>query len=83
MPLPYLSPSRPKRRNYHPVLNCGLEAVGEPAEICACGIRRGPYDRLRCIRLEQRLPGVLSQIVVTEVDDSERKPHEAAPRLAP
>jgi hypothetical protein len=49
--------------------NCGAQAVGEPAAICCCGIRRGKFGRLRCIRLDQPLPGVMAQVVVSEVDD--------------
>ena len=48
--------------------NCGAEAVGEPAAICCCGIRRGKYDRLRCVRLEQPMPGILAEVVVVEAD---------------
>jgi len=46
--------------------NCGAEAVGEPAVICCCGIRRGNYDRLRCIRLDQPVPGITAEVVVIE-----------------
>jgi hypothetical protein len=48
--------------------NCGVEAVGESPVICACGIRRGPFARLRCARLERPIPGVAAEIVVTEDD---------------
>jgi hypothetical protein len=48
--------------------SCGFEAVGEPAAICACGIRRGKYDKLRCVRLDEPIPGVLAQVVVAEVE---------------
>jgi hypothetical protein len=49
--------------------NCAHEAVGEPAAICCCGIKRGRYDRLRCVRIEHRIEGVAAEVVVTEVDD--------------
>jgi hypothetical protein len=48
--------------------NCGFTAIGEPAVICACGITRGKYDKLRCVRLERPLPGVAAQVVVMEVE---------------
>ncbi len=49
--------------------NCGAEGVGDPPVICACGIRRGKFDRLRCVRLEHRIEGVAAEVVVSEVDD--------------
>jgi hypothetical protein len=59
--------------------NCGLEAVGEVSRICACGIRRGKYDRLRCQRLAKPIPGVMAQVVVVEVDS----PPEPKPAPSP
>jgi hypothetical protein len=50
--------------------NCGAEGIGEPSGICCCGIKRGKFDRLRCIRLDRPIHGVAAQIVVTEVDES-------------
>jgi len=49
--------------------NCGAEAVGAPAAICACGIRRGNYDRLRCVRLDRPVPGITAEVVVIEAND--------------
>jgi len=46
--------------------NCGAEAAGEPAVICCCGIRRGRYDRLRCVRLDRSVPGITAEVVVAE-----------------
>jgi hypothetical protein len=50
--------------------NCGAEGIGATAAICCCGIRRGKFDRLRCIRLDRPPPGVMAQVVVSEVDES-------------
>ena len=50
--------------------NCGAEAVGETAAICCCGIRRGRFDRLRCVRLEKPMPGISAEVVVVEAADA-------------
>jgi hypothetical protein len=50
--------------------SCGAESIGEPSTICCCGIKRGKFDRIRCVRLERPIPGVAAEIVVTEVDES-------------
>jgi len=47
--------------------NCGNQATGKPAAICACGIRRGNYAGLRCTRIERPIPGLLAEIAITEV----------------
>ncbi len=49
--------------------SCGTEAVGQASTICVCGVRRGPYAKLRCIRIDHALPGVMAQVVASEVDD--------------
>jgi hypothetical protein len=48
---------------------CGAQAVAEPAAICACGISKGRYAGLRCIRLDRPVPGIDSEVVVAEVGD--------------
>jgi hypothetical protein len=48
---------------------CGAQAVGEPAAICACGVTRGKCAGLRCVRIEQPVPGIDSEVVVAEVGD--------------
>jgi hypothetical protein len=48
--------------------NCGLTAVGDPATICGCGMKRGKYAQLRCVRLDRPVPGVAAQVVVMEVE---------------
>ena len=46
--------------------DCGTEAAGEAPAVCACGIRRGKYAGLRCIRQEAPAPGMLAEVVVAE-----------------
>jgi hypothetical protein len=46
--------------------NCGREVIGDPPTICACGVTKGKYARLRCVRLDRPIPGVDSEIVAAE-----------------
>ncbi len=47
---------------------CGAQAVGEPAAICACGVTRGKYAGLRCVRLERPVLGIDIEIIATDVE---------------
>jgi ribosomal protein L37AE/L43A len=48
--------------------NCGFDAAGDPAAICCCGIKRGSFDKLRCVRLEKPLAGITAEVVATETE---------------
>jgi predicted amidophosphoribosyltransferase len=47
--------------------DCGLEAVGTHRAICCCGIKRGPFEKLRCVRQDKPSPEFPLEVVAVEV----------------
>jgi hypothetical protein len=47
--------------------NCGIEAVGTHKAICCCGLKRGPYEKVRCIKQDQPTPEFPAEVIAAEV----------------
>ncbi len=54
--------------------NCGLEEIGTHKAICCCGITRGKYQKVQCVRQESPTPEFPSEIVSMEVPAAPPKP---------
>jgi hypothetical protein len=67
LPWPRRQARRRRRRDGRLVRELRVQAAGEPAAFCACGIKRRQYEKLRSVRLDRPSPEVPAEVATPEI----------------